>query len=99
MAVPALNYSQATQYGALVANAARALRDARQHILNVYAAIDQLRDAGAVGAYFATKVGAPDATEAGRLFDELASLKGYVESEAANTFGAAVLQACAKLGV
>ncbi len=99
MAVGAIGYNRSTDAGALCAAAARALRDAREAVLRAHAAIDQLRDGGATGAFFQQKTGCPDATEAGKLFDEMSSLKSKVESVAPDTFGAATLQACAKLGV
>lgn len=103
MAVPAANYGQGSDLGSKVVAAARALRDARNAILTAHAALDYARDAGAVGDYLALKLGCPTGAEgiaeATKIYDEMSSLKGYVESTGANTLGAAVLQACAKLGV
>lgn len=103
MAVPAANYSDTSEIGALVADAVRSIRDAREKVLRAHAVCDYARDDGAIGAYLASNLGCPEGpegvTEATKVYDELSSLKGYVESTAGNTFGAAVLQACAKLGV
>ena len=103
MAVPAANYGKGSELGLLVSEAVKALRDAREKVLRAHAAMDLARDDGAIGAYLASKLGCPEQaegiTEATKIYDEMSSLKGYVESTGANTLGAATLQACAKLGV
>ncbi len=74
-------------------------------MLRDFAALDKMRNSGAVDAYMVDKVGAQgvDAAakivEAQKLYDELNSLQGYIASESANTFGAGLLQICAKLSI
>ena len=57
MAVPAIDVNHSTEPVKLCDAAAIAIRDAREKVLRAFAAIDQLRDDGAIGDYFATKVG------------------------------------------
>lgn len=99
MSIAAINFTSVTTAQQRLLDAASALRDARRRFLQQFSALDQMRDAGAVTAFLAGKLGCADATEAGKLFDEASSLNGYVASEGANTFGAALLQFCAKTGV
>jgi len=108
MAVSAINLTMgasATPYTQGLVADLTTLRDVRERVLRRFAALDIMRDAGAVTAYMVAKLDAQGAdaaakiAEAQKLYDELNSLKGYIESEAANTLGAALLQICAKLGI
>lgn len=80
-------------------------REVRERILRDFAALDAMRDNGAVTIFMAEKLGAQGVdgaakiAEATKLFDELSSLVGKISSEAPDTLGTAALQICAKLGI
>ncbi len=99
MSIASVNFTSVTTPATIVKDAVMALREARVRVIRAFALLDQMRDSGAVTAYMAGKLGTADATEAGKVFDELSSLLGYVSSEDPNTLGAAVIQCCAKFGI